>query len=243
MQSESTTIYQAITAIIGEMGGIGKNQRNKDQGYNFRGIDDVLKELHPLFAKHGVFFAPTVIEREYEERLSKQGNVGHVAHLHVAYKVYGPSGDFIEVSTWGEGLDYSDKATNKAMTAAFKYAMFELFAIADPADDSDSSTEDGGFRTENKGAGRREQTQQRQEFTAPETTGEISPDIDLIMSMAEKHGDDFLVSLSQQFVSKGRLTDKQIEAGVKKAKRYVVEPRSMPEYGQEFEFAPEAERF
>jgi hypothetical protein len=131
------TVHQAIGQIMTELEGIGKNQRNKEQGYNFRGIDDVLKAVHPLLAKHGVFFAPHVLEREYEERVAKSGAVGHCAHLHVGYKVYGPGGDFIELDTWGEALDYSDKASNKAMTAAFKYAIFELFAVADPTDDAD----------------------------------------------------------------------------------------------------------
>lgn len=132
-----TTVYQAVGAIISGLKGVGKEQRNKEQGYNFRGIDDVLKALHPLLAEHGVFICPDVLEREYEERLSKSGTVGHCAHLHVRFRVYGPEGDSVELSTWGEGLDYGDKATNKAMTAAFKYALFELFAVADPADDSD----------------------------------------------------------------------------------------------------------
>jgi hypothetical protein len=132
-----STVYEAIGAIIRELDGVGKNQRNKEQGYAFRGIDDVLKALHPLLGQHGVFIAPDVVERQYEERVSAKGTVGHCAHLHVRFRVYGPEGDSIQISTWGEGLDYGDKATNKAMTAAFKYALFELFAVSDPADDGD----------------------------------------------------------------------------------------------------------
>lgn len=135
-----STVHEAIGSIIAELEGVGKNQRNKEQGYNFRGIDDVLKAVHPLLGKHGVFFAPDVVEREYEERVSAKGTVGHCAHLHVRYHVYGPEGDSFELSTWGEGLDYGDKATNKAMTAAFKYALFEVFAISDPEDDADHTT-------------------------------------------------------------------------------------------------------
>lgn len=142
-----TTVHQAIAAVISDLEGVAKSQRNKEQGYNFRGIDDVLKELHPLLGKHGVFLAPDVVEREYEERVSKSGTVGHCAHLHVRFRVYGPEGDSVELSTWGEGLDYGDKATNKAATAAFKYALFELFAVSDPADDGDHETPEGG-RTE-----------------------------------------------------------------------------------------------
>lgn len=138
------SVHEAVRRVIADLGGIGKNQRNKEQGYNFRGIDDVLKELHPLLAEHGVVIAPDVEERIYEERVSAKGTVGHCAHLHVRYRVYGPTGDSIELSSWGEGLDYGDKATNKAMTAAFKYMLFELFAVADPADDADHETPESG---------------------------------------------------------------------------------------------------
>src|SRR5487761_2621820 len=238
--SESTTVFQAISAVIAEMEGIGKNRLNKDQNYKFRGVDDVLKVLHPLFGKHGVFFAPTVLERIYEERVSKQGTAGHVAHLHVRYKVYGPAGDFIEVSTWGEGLDYSDKATNKAMTAAFKYAMFELFAVADPDDDGDHTTQDGGETTDRQTSNRpqRPQTRPQAPFTPP-TDGEVSEDINVIMKAAEQSGDEFLSSLAQQYMEKGRLSEKQIGAGVTKAMKILSAPRSMPEY----DYAPEDERF
>ena len=142
-----TTVHQAVAAVIGDLKGIGKNQRNKEQGYNFRGIDDVLRELHPLFAKHGVFLAPDVLEREYEERVSAKGTVGHCCHLHVRFHVYGPEGDSIEMSTWGEGLDYGDKSTNKAATAAYKYALFELFAVADPDDDGTHETPEASHTT------------------------------------------------------------------------------------------------
>lgn len=142
-----TTVHQAIGAVIREMGGVGKNQRNKEQGYNFRGIDDVLKVLHPLLGEHGVFICPDVIEREYEERVSAKGTVGHCCHLHVRFTIYGPEGDSVQLSTWGEGLDYGDKSTNKAATAAYKYALFELFAISDPADDADHETPPEGRTT------------------------------------------------------------------------------------------------
>jgi hypothetical protein len=144
MSDGDLTIHQAIAEVINELEPIGKTGFNKDQKYNFRGIDAILGSLHPLLSKYGVFFAPEILERIYEERVSKQGTVGHCAHLHVRYTVYGPTGDSITLSTWGEGLDYSDKATNKAMTAAFKYALSQLFAICDPSEDGDREGGEGG---------------------------------------------------------------------------------------------------
>ena len=138
------TVHQAIGKIISEMEGVGKNQRNKEQGYNFRGVDDVLKVSHPLLGKHGVFIVPYVLEREVEERVAKSGAKGYCTHLHVEFTVYGPQGDSFTASTWGEGLDYGDKSTNKAMTAAFKYLIFEIFAVCDPEDDGDHESPEAG---------------------------------------------------------------------------------------------------
>lgn len=147
MTPPEVPVQVAVAHVMQELQGIGKTGRNKEQGYNFRGIDAVLQALHPLLAKHGVLITPEVIERLYEERISGRGTTGHCAHLHVQYTVRGPVGDSFTISTWGEGLDYSDKATNKAMTAAFKYALFELFAICDPSEDADTETLDGGSNT------------------------------------------------------------------------------------------------
>ena len=143
MADGDLTVHQAIVEIINEMGGIGKDDHNDEQNYNFRGIDATLQVLHPLFAKYGIFFAPDVIERHYEEGpTAKSGTKSHRAMLRVKYTVYGPTGDSIVLSTWGEGLDYSDKAHNKAMTAAFKYALFQVFAICDPVEDSDRGSDE-----------------------------------------------------------------------------------------------------
>ena len=146
MAGGDLTVHQAIGEMIAELEGIGKGGYNREQKYYYRGIEDVLRELHPLFAKYGVFMAPDVLERHYEERVSTKGTLGHAAHLHVRFTVYGPTGDSISLSTWGEGLDYSDKATNKAMTAAFKYALFQLFAVCDPAEDGDAQGPESGTR-------------------------------------------------------------------------------------------------
>lgn len=143
MTDGDLTIHQAIGEIIAELEPVGKTGYNREQKYAFRGIDAVLQALHPLLAKYGVFIVPDVLEHRYEERTSKSGNLGHCALLHVRFTVYGPTGDSITLSTWGEGLDYSDKSTNKAMTAAFKYALFQTFAICDPAEDGDGYTPEG----------------------------------------------------------------------------------------------------
>jgi hypothetical protein len=140
VSDKELTVFQAVGKIIEEMEGVSKSQRNIDQGYNFRGIDDVMKALHPLLGKYGVIVVPNVIERVYEEIHSAKGTLGHCAHLHVEWTFYGPTGDSFTASTWGEGSDYSDKATNKAATAALKYVLVPTFAISDLSEDGDASS-------------------------------------------------------------------------------------------------------
>jgi hypothetical protein len=124
------SIHQALAAILDELPAVGKDQSNVEQGFAFRGIDDVLVALNPLLGKHGVFFAPTVLERVYQERRTQRGSVMHNVNLHVRYTFYGPTGDSITADGWGEGTDMGDKATPKAMTGAMKYVLNQVFAIA-----------------------------------------------------------------------------------------------------------------
>lgn len=135
------SIYRRLVDVLEELPSIGKNQRNEQQGFNFRGIDAVLNELNPLLSKHGVFFVPTVLERIASHRETRSGGTLWVVNLHVRYTFYGIEGDWIIADGWGEGTDSGDKATQKAMTGAMKYVLFQVFAIAtDAADDADRTT-------------------------------------------------------------------------------------------------------
>lgn len=45
-------IYKAMAAVMADMEAIGKDARNQQQGFNYRGIDSVYNTLHPILAKH-----------------------------------------------------------------------------------------------------------------------------------------------------------------------------------------------
>ena len=128
---DSRNVRERIIAILDELPAIGKDQRNPQQGFMFRGHDDILNALNPLLAKHGVFVVPDVIERVTAQRTTKSGAVMYEVNLHVRFVFYGPGdGDIVVASTWGEGTDSGDKATNKAMTMAFKNVLNQTFAIS-----------------------------------------------------------------------------------------------------------------
>jgi hypothetical protein len=123
------TIYQAIAEIMRETDAIGKDRKNTQQNYSFRGIDDVYNAVHPLFAKHGVFSVPQVIEDRTEERTTKNGSALIYRVLKIKYTFYAADGSFIEAAVIGEGMDSGDKASNKAMAVAHKYAILQILSI------------------------------------------------------------------------------------------------------------------
>lgn len=127
--ADKATVFERMVRILDELPAIGKNQKNAQQGFNFRGHDDVLNALNPLLAKHGVFIIPDVLERIPAERQTKSGSTMYEVNLHVRFFFYGEDGDSFTASTWGEGTDSGDKATNKAMTMAFKNILIQAFAI------------------------------------------------------------------------------------------------------------------
>nr|DAJ59839.1 MAG TPA: ERF superfamily protein [Caudoviricetes sp.] len=143
-------IYESITKIMEEVPSIGKNQRNKTQGFMYRGIDDVMNALQPLLAKNKVFIVPEILEQTREERISSKGGNLIYSICKIKYKFYAEDGSSVEAITIGEGMDSGDKATNKAMAIAMKYALFQVFCIpTDEMKDPDSETPEQSTKKNN----------------------------------------------------------------------------------------------
>ena len=133
-------IYPAMSKIFADITSIGKNKTNAMQRYKFRGIDDIYNTLHSLFAESNVFILPEVISKQREERQTKAG--GNLIYTSVEVKytfVCGVDGSQLSIVAYGEGMDSSDKSTNKAMSAALKYALLQTFLIP-TEDDADKTT-------------------------------------------------------------------------------------------------------
>lgn len=130
----SALIYKKMSLVMSEIGAIGKNHKNQAQGFKFRGIDDFVNSLYPALTKHGVFMTPECVSESHEIREVTRGNgkVGtdkHVA-LQMKYHFYAEDGSSVVVGPVpSEGLDSGDKATNKALSAALKYALIQTFSI------------------------------------------------------------------------------------------------------------------
>lgn len=126
---EKEMIYEAISNVMAEIGAVGKNSRNSSQNFMYRGIDAVMNAINPALVKHKVFVAPEVLEQTREERVNSKGTVLIYSICKIKFRFYTVDGSHVEVVTIGEGMDSGDKATNKAMSIAFKYACFQLFCI------------------------------------------------------------------------------------------------------------------
>lgn len=127
-------VFGQIAKIMAEVGHIGKDRKNSAQGYNFRGIDDCYNALHPILSKHGVFCVPEVQEQSREERQTKSGTTMIYTVLTVKFTFYADDGSSFSAITVGEASDSGDKSSNKAMSAAQKYAFMQVFAIPTQGD-------------------------------------------------------------------------------------------------------------
>lgn len=142
--SDVPKVYSAIAAVMAEIGlsGISKERKNQQQGYNFRGIDDVYNALSPILAKHNLCVLPRILAREVVERQSKNGGVLFTVTVEAEFDfVSAEDGSKHVCRTFGEAMDSADKATNKAMSAAYKYAAMQAFCIPTEGDnDADFKT-------------------------------------------------------------------------------------------------------
>jgi hypothetical protein len=145
-QEEAMNVYEAIAAVSAELAvaGIGKDRKNAQQGYSFRGIDDVFNALAPVLARHSLVILPRVMSREVVERQTQKGGALFYVTVGVEFDfVSAKDGSKHTVVTYGEAMDSADKATNKAMSAAYKYAAMQTFCIPTVGDnDADATTHD-----------------------------------------------------------------------------------------------------
>lgn len=128
--ANTPAIYRAISGVIADVGAVGKEKINKQQGFKFRSVDDVYNALHPALAKNKVFIVPEILEQSREVvGTTKNGAKMTLVICKIKFTFYAEDGSFVESVIIGEALDTGDKATNKAMAIAYKYACFQVFCI------------------------------------------------------------------------------------------------------------------
>ena len=176
-------IYKLIGQAMRKIGAIGKDSVNTQQKYKFRGIDAVYNALNPVMSELGLFICPEILDHRREERETQNVYNGEVKKtilkysiLTIKYTIFAPDGSNVSCTVVGEGMDSGDKASNKAMSVALKYACFQLFMIpteemVDPDQESHDVT--SGAKTPDKPKETRQENITAGRRDAPATVGKV----------------------------------------------------------------------
>lgn len=130
MEEKTPMIYAAICGVMEDVGVVGKNDTNLQQKFKYRGIDAVMNALNPAMIKNKIFCTPEILEQTREERqAARSGNNMIYSVCKIRYRFFALDGSYVDAVVIGEGMDIGDKASNKALSAGFKYACFQTFCI------------------------------------------------------------------------------------------------------------------
>ena len=145
MEAKINNIYEKLSAITGELSAVAKNLevgfgQNK---YKAVGEADVLKAVKPLEVKYKVYsypFSRKIIESGEIESTNAKGEIRKnlFERIEVVYRFVNTENpeDYIDITSYGDGIDSQDKSVGKAMTYADKYALIKAYKIS-TGDDPD----------------------------------------------------------------------------------------------------------
>src|SRR5512137_398698 len=131
---------EVILAVMKEVQGIAKRDRNSAQGFNFRGIDAVVNKVGPALREAGGFILPEIVSEQHSTAVTAKGSQINVVHLTVKFGIYGLDGEPIVGSVAAEAMDSGDKATAKAMSVALRTFLLQVLALPTDEPDPDSFT-------------------------------------------------------------------------------------------------------
>ncbi len=133
--TDHPSIHAAFSAAMEDVQAVRKDGFNESQRYNFRGIDQVVNAVGPIFRKHHIIPMPHSCSASFRDVLTSTGKPTREVTVSATYRFYGPAGDYIEAVVPGESLDSGDKGTAKAMSVAYRIVLLQSLCI--PTDDKD----------------------------------------------------------------------------------------------------------
>lgn len=143
----SMQVHQAWSHVMGDVQGIAKRDKNEQQRFLFRGIDAVMNAVGPALRAHGVVVMPVNVDVQTRDTKTTSGKDTRECQVVVTYRVIGPAGDWFEGMAPGEALDFSDKATAKAMSVAYRTFLLQALTIPTDEPDPDATTYERGHAT------------------------------------------------------------------------------------------------
>ncbi len=151
-------IHQRMAAITAELQTVAKNlnvETGKGKGYKAVSERDVIDAVKPLEAKHGVYSYPAsrhvlesaALESESEWNGKVTKKTTFFERIETVYRFVNTDDptDFIETTTFAEGIDSQDKGSGKAMTYADKYALMKAYKISTDDDPDQTASEDVNY--------------------------------------------------------------------------------------------------
>ena len=130
MAERGMKIYRQISAIMAEVGSVGKTQQTESgQRFYYRGVEDAVNALAPIMTKYKVFAVPEVLDSRREEFLTAKNTKMNLTVLTVRFTFFADDGSNVSAVTVGEAMDAGDRASGKAMSNALKYALYQVFCI------------------------------------------------------------------------------------------------------------------
>ena len=151
-------IYQRMAAITAELQTVAKNlnvETGKGKVYKAVSERDVIDAVKPLEAKHGVYSYPAsrrvlesaALESESEWNGKVTKKTTFFERIETVYRFVNTDDptDFIETTTFAEGIDSQDKGSGKAMTYADKYALMKAYKISTGDDPDQTASEDVNY--------------------------------------------------------------------------------------------------
>jgi hypothetical protein len=129
---------EVVLAVMNEVQGLAKKDRNQAQGFSFRGIDAVMNAVGPALRKAGGFIVPLVRSVRHESLTTAKGSQMNAAYVEVEFSVYGNEGEPVSGIVAAEAFDSGDKATAKAMSVAMRTFLLQLLCLPTDEPDPDS---------------------------------------------------------------------------------------------------------
>lgn len=143
---ERLNVVEALAKVMTLVQVVGKDDRNKDQGFRYRGVDAVVNAVGPVFRECGVLCIPVAATYEDERYETKKGAQMRNVTMTVTFRFIGPDGSSLEAQTIGEAADAGDKAVSKAHSVAYRTALLQTLCIPTGEDDPDSQSHERAVR-------------------------------------------------------------------------------------------------
>lgn len=137
------SVASKINQVMKTVSNLSKDKQVQGGGnYAYLSEEKIVTALHNACTECGLVFAPLSMEiLENREDTTRNGGILHCTRILVTYQAIDKDeGDSMVIQALGEGSDSGDKALNKCMTAAYKYALRQTFMITTGEEEADQES-------------------------------------------------------------------------------------------------------